>query len=249
MTAIGFGMTSSLRSSRRREARKPGVTSQIHLNGYLSSLPRLARERAHPLTRRMTDEPEIAARFARDGYGAGNAWIDLVNSEQFDANGRRTDHLDDPRWLGQLLRHYGLVAERTGAQDLASLRRFLRSVAEALTLGDDLTSEQIAAINRHMASPARQVLSTTGDGYRLDWSTIRTGGPALRASFAASLAAFLATQDTGRLKICANPLCRWVFYDRSKNNTRRWCSDKACGNRDKVRRLRRRRAGAADGCV
>ena len=44
-----------------------------------------------------------------------------------------------------------------------------------------------------------------------------------------------------RLKICPNHGCRWVFYDETRGNTRRWCDDRSCGNRDKVRRLRERR--------
>ncbi len=44
-----------------------------------------------------------------------------------------------------------------------------------------------------------------------------------------------------RLKACRNDGCQWVFYDRSKNRTGRWCSMAACGNRTKVLTYRRRR--------
>lgn len=44
-----------------------------------------------------------------------------------------------------------------------------------------------------------------------------------------------------RLKICANPECRWVFYDRSRNQQGHWCNMDVCGNRLKNRRLRARR--------
>jgi predicted RNA-binding Zn ribbon-like protein len=40
------------------------------------------------------------------------------------------------------------------------------------------------------------------------------------------------------LKICGNRLCRWVFADRSRNSSRRWCDMAACGNRAKVARHR-----------
>jgi predicted RNA-binding Zn ribbon-like protein len=46
-----------------------------------------------------------------------------------------------------------------------------------------------------------------------------------------------------RLKICANPECRWAFYDPSRNVSGRWCDMAACGNREKVRRYRRRHTG------
>jgi predicted RNA-binding Zn ribbon-like protein len=44
-----------------------------------------------------------------------------------------------------------------------------------------------------------------------------------------------------RLKMCANPDCQWVFYDRSRNQQGSWCDMAACGNRLKNRQLRARR--------
>lgn len=43
-----------------------------------------------------------------------------------------------------------------------------------------------------------------------------------------------------RLSMCGNPFCRLVFLDGSKSRTRRWCDDAGCGNRDRVKRHRRR---------
>jgi predicted RNA-binding Zn ribbon-like protein len=47
-----------------------------------------------------------------------------------------------------------------------------------------------------------------------------------------------------RLRVCANPDCRWVFYDRSRNRQGHWCEMAVCGNRLKNRRLRARQAGS-----
>ncbi len=47
-----------------------------------------------------------------------------------------------------------------------------------------------------------------------------------------------------RLKQCPGPDCGWLFYDRSKNNSRRWCDMATCGNREKAQRFR---AGEARG--
>lgn len=41
-----------------------------------------------------------------------------------------------------------------------------------------------------------------------------------------------------RLKACARHSCRWVFYDRSKNASRTWCSMRVCGNRVKAQKYR-----------
>jgi predicted RNA-binding Zn ribbon-like protein len=44
-----------------------------------------------------------------------------------------------------------------------------------------------------------------------------------------------------RLKVCDNSECRWVFYDRSRNQQGRWCEMAVCGNRVKNRAFRARR--------
>jgi predicted RNA-binding Zn ribbon-like protein len=47
-----------------------------------------------------------------------------------------------------------------------------------------------------------------------------------------------------RLKLCAAPECRRVFFDRSKPATRRWCMSTLCGNRTKTRTYRERHRNA-----
>jgi predicted RNA-binding Zn ribbon-like protein len=68
------------------------------------------------------------------------------------------------------------------------------------------------------------------------------GWPSEIAAIARSFADSLLDEPKGHLKICANNDCRWIFVDRTKGNVRRWCSDATCGNRDRVRRSRARRA-------
>ncbi|MGW2656807.1 CGNR zinc finger domain-containing protein [Streptomyces sp. NPDC001478] len=54
------------------------------------------------------------------------------------------------------------------------------------------------------------------------------------------------TGDAARLKRCAEHSCAWAFWDVSKNRSRRWCSMRVCGNRNKARSYAsRQRSGAA----
>jgi hypothetical protein len=59
-------------------------------------------------------------------------------------------------------------------------------------------------------------------------------------------AAFLAELDGRweRFRVCDDPTCSEVFYDRSRNRSGRWCSMAACGNRNKVRAFRERQGSA-----
>ncbi|RIL10843.1 MAG: hypothetical protein DCC75_03515 [Proteobacteria bacterium] len=51
----------------------------------------------------------------------------------------------------------------------------------------------------------------------------------------------LTSDDLSRLRICAAEECGWLFLDRSKNGTRRWCDMADCGNLDKQRRHYRKK--------
>jgi predicted RNA-binding Zn ribbon-like protein len=59
----------------------------------------------------------------------------------------------------------------------------------------------------------------------------------------------LRTADVGRVRRC--PLesggCGWVFLDRSRNGSRKWCRMADCGTEVKARRLTERRRAAREG--
>lgn len=57
---------------------------------------------------------------------------------------------------------------------------------------------------------------------------------------AAAYADMLAAGGAERLRVCDNPDCKWIYYDETKNRSKRYCDDKACGNLLKVRRFRER---------
>ena len=84
-------------------------------------------------------------------------------------------------------------------------------------------------------------------------------GPSLRPADAASIPVEVAARvvlglvrssarpDWGRLKACPGPDCGWMFLDRSRNGSRRWCQMSACGNRAKGAAFRARHRVATVG--
>jgi predicted RNA-binding Zn ribbon-like protein len=52
-----------------------------------------------------------------------------------------------------------------------------------------------------------------------------------------SAAELLTSNDRQLVRECGSQTCTWLFVDRSKNRTRRWCDMKTCGNRAKWRRF------------
>jgi predicted RNA-binding Zn ribbon-like protein len=57
----------------------------------------------------------------------------------------------------------------------------------------------------------------------------------------------LMAKDLLRTKRCAGQECGWLFFDTTKNNRRRWCEMRVCGNRAKVRASRERQRQARKG--
>ena len=61
----------------------------------------------------------------------------------------------------------------------------------------------------------------------------------------AAIHAGIAEGTWERLKACERDVCRWAFYDHSKNRSGHWCSMAVCGQREKNRRAYRRRVARA----
>ena len=53
---------------------------------------------------------------------------------------------------------------------------------------------------------------------------------------ARAAADLLLSDELAHLRMCASDECAWLFLDRTKNQRRRWCDMKTCGNRVKARR-------------
>jgi predicted RNA-binding Zn ribbon-like protein len=183
--------------------------------------------------------------YRKAGFGSQFAWLDFVNSQERDGFGRITDHLRNPLWLANFLRHFHLAdtpPPSVPLKALTDLREFLRGVAETFAAGHTLSAADLRTLNATLRVLARQKLFQRQNGFRAELLPLRSGWPWILSRIAASLANTLTDYDRDRVKICANDGCRWAYYDVTKGNMRRWCSDRTCGNRDRVRRARARAA-------
>jgi len=181
--------------------------------------------------------------FLEKGHGKTACWLDLVNSEEWDTYGKRVDWIDDPSWLPYFLAQWNFVAPQPSPFPRArfkALRAVLRKSCEALFTGQRLSEKELRALNATLNVAGKREISQRPDGLRVEFVPQARGWQWILAETALSFADLLADANGERVKICDNPDCRWVFYDTTKGKTRRWCSDKVCGNRDRVRRARAR---------
>ena len=74
-------------------------------------------------------------------------------------------------------------------------------------------------------------------GFAWGWETATYNLAAVLGPIARSAADLLTSPELQRVGICADEDgCGFVFYDTSRNRSRRWCSMEDCGNRAKAQR-------------
>jgi len=149
--------------------------------------------------------------------------------------------LESVRWW---LTSRGLVeaSDTVREQDLAWTLRIRDALIAKVreNLGEPPDPKATGVLNRAAEQAGLQVCFGCGEP-----SPIHVRADGLRGAIGRILgAAFLAELDGGweHFRICHNPDCGEVFFDRSKNMSRKWCSMSSCGNRAKVRAFRERQA-------
>jgi predicted RNA-binding Zn ribbon-like protein len=177
----------------------------------------------------------------------GRLCLDFANTIE-DPRGEAVDFLHDyddlvrwSRYAGALDEPLDLAEADPGAR--AVFRRALRLRAaidgtfRAITRGDEPARDDLRTIQDEYLDAAGLAALARSDG-RFGWSW--QGERDLRRVLwpvAASALELLTEGDLTRVRECpGSDDCGWLFYDDSRNRTRRWCSMDGCGSRVKMRR-------------
>nr|WP_319946963.1 CGNR zinc finger domain-containing protein [Paenibacillus caseinilyticus] len=177
-----------------------------------------------------------------------------MNSEWHDwrGSGRSEDRLEKYEWIREWLDEHKLEAggppDKEELEALKGLRRLMQEMVRCLVSGAALTEGMLDEFNRVLAEEAvLRRLVRSGEAYRLEHETPSRSWVSVMAETAASFAGILADGDPTRIRICENRDCRWIYYDDTRNRSKRYCDDKLCGNLMKVRRFRARKKAEAAG--
>lgn len=148
------------------------------------------------------------------------------------ANEPAHDHLDTPERAVEFLGSHGvpLPPDPLRPADLEPLR-VARDAARRLTNTASADLPTWTEDVRGLLGDATFRVATGG--------VLRATARGWRGLAHEMLPAVLALGDErDRLRHCGNPLCTWLFIDRSRNAGRVWCEMAVCGNRVKVGRHR-----------
>lgn len=177
----------------------------------------------------MVETPPTAANMRLDG---GHPALDLVNTI-YGQVGRPPEHdvLSAPEDLMTFATRVGVATARTSAAALEAARRLRTAAERAFRDGDPAALE--AAVKRAYRAGTLQ---------RGGWTWPDDDPLSAIHRLAHQAALLLAdTEALERLRGCHD--CCWLYLDRSKNRSRKWCSMADCGTNAKKRRyVEKRRA-------
>jgi predicted RNA-binding Zn ribbon-like protein len=181
--------------------------------------------------------------------------IDFVNT--LDWRGREVpgEHLKTYNDLIKWSRHAGIItpqdanklfqkanqhpaAGKRVLNNAVDLRETIYRIFAAIIKSQKPAKEDLTAFNSYLAKTMllSQIIETkdgfdwdsNGDKSKMDWVL----NPIIR-----SAADLLVSNELKKIKSCSDPKCGWLFLDISRNQSRRWCDMKDCGNRAKASRF------------
>jgi predicted RNA-binding Zn ribbon-like protein len=168
----------------------------------------------------------------------GHLALDLLNTISWRLDPTRTiDRIATPEALGSWCGAVGLADLLSGEGERSAPAGECERVAEArevvyravVPVARGLESADLSGLQRLLVGALDRA---TPAGVRpLDWR-----GMDLVDELVLAAGRLVEREDLGRLRECQDSGCGWLFLDRSKNGSRRWCSSGDCGNRARAKR-------------
>jgi predicted RNA-binding Zn ribbon-like protein len=186
---------------------------------------------------------------------AGELCLDFANTVDWHASDHPEECLGSYEDLVAWCRRVGLIDEaggeillrqarrhpqaaRTALRRAITLRETIYRIVLAILGGLEPEASDLDRFNRELGS-ALQHLRVASGGEGLEWIWEGAGRaldwvlwPILR-----SAGELLTSERQERIGQCADDRgCGWLFLDKTRNHSRRWCEMNDCGNRAKARR-------------
>ncbi|HZP96779.1 MAG TPA: ABATE domain-containing protein [Candidatus Limnocylindria bacterium] len=171
-----------------------------------------------------------------------NSYADLVT---FARSAGTLPPAADKRLLAEAERHPEIATQmyRRGI----SLREAIARAFSSIAAGRAPTASDLAVIGEVTADAhAHARVIRTANGFEWTWADDDASLARPLWAIARSATEILTSDaELDRVRECASETCSWLFLDRSRNHSRRWCDMSDCGNRAKQRRFQQRQARAA----
>jgi predicted RNA-binding Zn ribbon-like protein len=122
-------------------------------------------------------------------------------------------------------------------EEARALRLLLHRVFSAVAYDHAPDESDIAMLNDALQTALAHLrIAWVGDSFTWSWSAEREELDRMLWPVVWSASELLMMAELARVKRCSGDGCTWLFLDRSRNHSRRWCEMEVCGNRAKARR-------------
>jgi predicted RNA-binding Zn ribbon-like protein len=180
----------------------------------------------------------------------GNLALNFANTESGRHGPQHLNHIQSAADIVTWARHAEIIdaAAAPKASDARLftegqvLRQAIYEVNSALAAGQTPPPEFTQSLAKAHGKTLQSATLTARDGkYLWTWQPTEELVDAILGPIAQAAVTLLTQHDHRRIKQCQGNHCGWLFYDATKNNSRRWCDMSVCGNRSKIKALRKRR--------
>jgi predicted RNA-binding Zn ribbon-like protein len=151
---------------------------------------------------------------------------------------------EDAQWMREAARVEPEIGRELLVRAL-ELREDIYVVASELAAGRAAPSDRMQNLTRaHAHCLAKAYLAPFGGRFVWSWPVRLASIEAILGPISLSAMTTLLQADLSRIKMCPGEKCGWLFFDATKNKSRRWCEMEVCGNRAKQRRFGAKARGA-----
>jgi predicted RNA-binding Zn ribbon-like protein len=179
-------------------------------------------------------------------FSGGVLALDLANTVIFRGDPVRSlDRFDDPVELPRFaeaaaifrIGEWGKVQfhpplAQKGVEALIGIREVINSLFRSAANEDGLKAEDLSTFLRI----GSDLVCNEPEGRDLRLPSLSEKKRELSLGAAAFLSAMRLLDPVRLERIKACPNCYWLYFDESRNRSRRWCDMNVCGNRAKARR-------------
>lgn len=186
----------------------------------------------------------------------GNLCIDFVNTVDWrNSKTRKKEMLRDFSALILWSRKNGILEDKTVQilfknalkqpnkakqvyEKAIELRELLFRLFSSMETTGQASSHDLSIFNKFLADSMGKscCLTPSDNGFVWSFCSGTDSMDLFLDPIIKSAADLLVSSELKRVKQCADDACGWLFMDKSRNNSRRWCSMKDCGNRAKAHR-------------
>ncbi len=171
--------------------------------------------------------------------------LEFLNTDWIIRCQGKEDPLYNEAWLNSYFKKVigsDIESSETLSIQMTNLRTIFINSIEALVNEELNLDVLIKELNKYFAvAPGVRIITSNEGKYDIGFKTDQVTDDFILAELCFLMHQLLFESEKERIRICENPDCKYIFFDNSRNKSKRHCYE-GCANIMKVRRFREKNA-------